>query len=417
MELIRQLWSSTSFGLDGIDANFLKLVLPSIVGPVRHIINVSLLKSTWANKWKLGKILPQLKDKDADRMTPSSYRPVCLLSTLSKIVEKAAQRQLQDFLEETKQINPEAHAYRRLHSTTTTIVNIADIIYQAADNKEIAQMLTIDQSAAFDLVDHEILVRKLKLYNISTEVIKWIQNYLGFRSNVVSVGGVTSHFVAQNRGVPQGSIIGPLLYSVFVNELSDITRRPECKETVHLDNTRLFGPPCTNCGIINTYADDSTYVVTQKKREDNQTRILEIMDKMKIFCLENGLHLNEGKTTILENMVAQKRARLPGSPPQLVFTADNGDIKEINDRGQTRILGINFLGNMTWLGHLETGHKSLLPSIRRQLGALQHLGRKLPFRCRNFLAEGLIVSRFCYLLSSLGIHYTQPPQKGTETIE
>ena len=101
-------------------------------------------------------------------------------------------------------------------------------------------------------------------------------------------------------------------------------------------------------------------------------------------------------------MLPQKRARLRGAPPYLDIRTDAGEEKRITDKGTSRILGINLQANMTWTAHLETGDKALLPGIRRQLGALRQLGNKLPLRCRKQLAEGLILSRFLYLIPVWG---------------
>ena len=103
--LVKELGNSLSFGHDGIDACLLKLILPSIEKPLVHLINVSLTESTWANRWKVTRVFPLLKDKDADRMSTSSYRPVSLLPTVSKVVERAAQVQMLKFFDDTGQLN------------------------------------------------------------------------------------------------------------------------------------------------------------------------------------------------------------------------------------------------------------------------------------------------------------------------
>ena len=282
-KLILRLGSSTSFGHDGIDAQILKIILPSISGPLTHAINVSLRDSVWANRWKIARIFPLLKDKSMDRMNPASYRPVSLLLTISKIVERAAQVQHLDFFEKSGQINPASHAYRAAHSTTTTITNIMDEIYQATDDKKISQLLTIDQSAAFDCLSHEILARKLRKYNVSVNTVKWIQNYLSFRTQYMTVGAVNSQMCQQHMGVPQGSVIGPLLYTIYVNELTDVVRDTKCREAAHRDKSKLFGNPCNNCGIINMYADDTTYNVSSRSRSTNVDKIETNLKKIRDF--------------------------------------------------------------------------------------------------------------------------------------
>ena len=411
-KLVSRMGRSSACGLDGLDSNFLKLVLPSIVGPLRHITNASLRHSTWANKWKLGKILPLLKDKSLDTTSPASFRPVCILPTVSKIVERAAQRQLQEFFEKTGQLNTAAHAYRASHSTTTTIASISDDIFQAAEHKKIAQVMTMDQSAAFDCVSHEILIQKLREYRVGEKAIKWVRAYLSLRSQFVRVGTADSQMVALSRGVPQGSCIGPLFYAVFVNDITEITRDENCEDVGHRNNSKLFGEPCSNCGIITTYADDSTYVVSSLRRERNGRKIKETLRKMNDFLLENELHLNEGKTHLLECMIPQKRGRLGGSPPQLEVVTDEGEAKIILDTGMCRILGTNLQANMSWLAHLETGERALLPAVRKSLGALQKLGKIVPRECRKTLAEGLIVSKLLYLLPVWGSTTANQMRKG-----
>ena len=135
--LVKKLGNSLSFGHEGIDANFLKLILPSIANPLRHLINVSLSESVFANRWKVARVFPLLKDKDLNRLTPASFRPVSLLPTISKVVEMAAQQQLLEFMETSGQLNRSGHAYRKFLSTTTTVAEIADNLYQATEDRMI----------------------------------------------------------------------------------------------------------------------------------------------------------------------------------------------------------------------------------------------------------------------------------------
>ena len=161
--LVKKLGKSQSFGHKGIDSDFLKLILPSVAEPLRHLINVSLSESEFANRWKIVRVFPLLKESDANRLDPASVRPVSLLPTISKVVEMAAQQQLRDFMESLGQLNRSGHAYRKFLSTTTTIAEIADNMYKATEDIMITQMMTVDQSAAFDCLSHEILARKLRI--------------------------------------------------------------------------------------------------------------------------------------------------------------------------------------------------------------------------------------------------------------
>ena len=164
-QLVQKLGNFLFFGHDGIDTNFLKLILPHIANPLMHLINTSLSESEYANKWKISRTFPLLKEKKIDRLCPLSYGPVSLLPTISKIV-----------------LNPTCHAYSKSLSTTTTIAGITNKLYQATERKLISQMMTVNQSATFDCFSHEILIRKLKLYNIGDSALRWFQNYLRYCS-------------------------------------------------------------------------------------------------------------------------------------------------------------------------------------------------------------------------------------------
>ena len=112
-------------------------------------------------KWKLACLTPRLKSKEADRLSVASYRPIAILPAISKLVERVAQQQLLQFFEDSRQLNPANHAYRKSLSTTTTLTEILDRIYQGAEDKYITETMTIDQTAAFDVVDHRTTHREI----------------------------------------------------------------------------------------------------------------------------------------------------------------------------------------------------------------------------------------------------------------
>ena len=178
-------------------------------------------------------------------------------------------------------------------------------------------MLALDQSAAFDCVSHPIMIEKLKLYGCNDNTTKWMQSYLGSRTQYTNIGRQDSTMVAVDRGVPQGSILGPLLYLLFTNEITEVIKDPDCKDESHKTNDRIFGQNCNQCGLIMLYADDITYHIASKHRNMNQYKINENLKKLNIFLNDNELMLNVGKTHLLEIMTKQKKGRLQGQPPTL----------------------------------------------------------------------------------------------------
>ena len=159
IKMIAKLGNSTACGLDELDAHSIKLAADSLILPIKHLVNTSLVQARYANHWKISKTIPILKDKSLDKTSPSSYRPIALLSTISKVVERAAQTQLLAHFENSGQFNPNSHGYRQELSTTTTLIQLMDGLYTAADNKKISSLMATDQSSAFDCVRHTLLIK------------------------------------------------------------------------------------------------------------------------------------------------------------------------------------------------------------------------------------------------------------------
>ena len=167
-------------------------------------------------------------------MDPNSYSPISLLLIVSKLIEKSVQSQIIQFMNTSKQWNSNNHAYTPKHSTTTTLLEMTESIYMG-----------IDQMAAFDSVIHELLYRKLRLYNFDESIINWIKMYLENRTQYIVVGAHSSVMLPVITGVPQGSVLGPMLYTLFLNEFPDIVNQYEtCNDDSHLPSTHLFSRNC-----------------------------------------------------------------------------------------------------------------------------------------------------------------------------
>ena len=197
-------------------------------------------------------------------------------------------------------------------------------------------------------------------------------------------------------------VLGPLLYTIYINELSENVVEDDCQELVHKDDKKLFPKNCSKCGQIPSYADDATLTISAKTREENQIKIDKTMSRITTFLNSNQLTINKTKTNILECMVAQKRARLPDTPPELQVIGQNGEQKIIKTQEQIRLLGTNLSRNLGWKDHLESGEKALLPEIRKLLGGLNYTSKQIPISSRILLANGLIMSKFHYAIPLWG---------------
>ena len=299
-------------------------------------------------------------------------------------------------------MNTSQHAYQENLSTSTAICQLSENLFEATDSNQIAVLLAVDQSAAFDTVAHKILIAKLARYNCSKQSLDWFSDYLSNRSQFVSIGGKSSRIKSLVSGVPQGSIIGPILYIIYTNEMSDIMRIKYDCQHLQQDQEFLFGSNCQTCGNITSYADDATLTSISNSRITNQDKLKDGLNEIDKYLSNNKLAINRTKTMISEVMIGQKRARTGGTPPTLEEIEPDGSTKIIKCKSEIKLLGITLQDNITWGAHLETGEEAILPELRRTMGIFRHIGGSIPWRTKKMLIEGKIISRLRYLTAIWG---------------
>ena len=258
-KIIRELRNSKACGIDNLDTHILKLVRPHIVPAVTHIVNLSLSSLTFPSAFKVARVVPLLKGKDSPAAEPKSYRPVALLPVVSKVLERVVHTQLVGYLDQHQLLHPQQHAYRTHHSTTTAMLAMHDTWVEAAEHGKLAGVTMIDMSAAFDVVDTTILLTKARLYGVTRETEQWLWSYLTGRSQCVTIGGATSSTLPLEAGVPQGSILGPALYSMFTSDLPEVVHEHGCPHGPlgrQQGEEGMFRTQCTECGGVTCFADD-----------------------------------------------------------------------------------------------------------------------------------------------------------------
>ena len=331
---------------------------------------MSISKSRYLKSWKRAKLIPLYKGKGISRTDTSSYRPVSILPAMSKVVDKVVHQQLSNFMEKSGQLSHNLHVYRNGYSTTSAMLQLSDSILQAVDSNLISTVVTIDESAAFDCVCPYLLDKKLQLYNVDKSTRDWIMDYMTDRELFVEIGTKKSDKVSVSRGVPQGSVLGLLLFTIYTNELPEVIVDRECQENVHKEMDRLFQQNCRKCGSIPAFADDASVVMETKTRVWSQELVNKVTTELKSFLNSQDLSVNMSKTNLFESMVKQKRTRLKGSQPIIETVNAKGEEKTIKPQQSIRLLGVNLEQNLTWNSHILTGEKALLPAMRQQLGAL-----------------------------------------------
>ncbi len=232
---VNELKPKTSTDLNGISMSFLKDILINIQVPLCYLINRSFATGTFPEQFKTAKIVPIFKG--GDKINLDNYRPISLLDNFSKIYEKIMHNRLSTFLEAKDLISEYQFGFRKSHSTIHPIILAQNFISEALNNKQHVIGIFCDLRKAFDCVDHKILLNKLTKLGISGSELKWFSSYLENRSQFVSLGDIKSKILTTNIGVPQGSILGPLLFLVYINDLPDCS---VLKAFLFADDTNLL---------------------------------------------------------------------------------------------------------------------------------------------------------------------------------
>ena len=403
IDAIKDLGNGHAYGQDTLDGSLMKLVAEGIAAPIEHIVNLSIVNSSFTSRWKMAKLIPLHKGGIKSKLEPESFRPIALLPQVSKIVEKIIKLQIVQHFDTNKMWNSNLHSYRKLLSTTTALSDICDRVITASEDKEIAAAIAIDESAAFDTIPHQTLLRKMKKYKMSNSAMKWINDYISNRTQYTSIGGQESTMRIVKAGVPQGSILGPILYNIFINDLPDLCNDyVNCSNENHRNTQDLFPENCKSCGMITSFADDAIFVTSNRNREQNQNRLSLMLETMKTYLNNNGMSVNPSKTILFEFMLKQKQCKTQGTPPYLVTLTDKGDIKVLSPKESSICLGGTLQRDLQWKSMIETGEEAILPILRKKLGALKFIGRDIPRNGRLLLSNGIILGKLNYLLVLYG---------------
>ena len=282
-KIIKNLASKNSSGHDSISARFIKRILETITPPLTHIINQSLCTGIFPDRLKIAKVIPLFKKGDQHIL--DNYRPISLLPVISKVFEKIVFDQLYQYFTDNDLIFTSQYGFRKLHSTELASIELIDRIAQYMDSGKLALSIFLDLSKAFDTLDHSILLDKLKFYGISNTPLKWFQSYLRSRQQFVEFDGTCSGITFINTGVPQGSILGLLLFLIYMNDIH--TASDKFDMILYADDTNLISPLCS---FNSSFSGTKNYV--KHVSEQINIELTNIQEWLNI----NKLSLNVRKT-------------------------------------------------------------------------------------------------------------------------
>jgi len=295
----------------GFDMKLLHIAKEILMPILREMFNASLLTSTLPADWKLARVTPVYKGK-GDMCEEGNYRPISVTGHISKIFESAVYTQLLDYFQENNYINPDQSAYRKFHNTQTALHRVTDDWIDNICSNVYTGVCSLDIKKCFDTIDHDILSRKLEFYGVRGNELQWFLSYLRNRSQVVRCSAEESRKNHVNIGVPQGSILGPLLFLIFVNDIS---------QHVHL-------------GTANLYADDTLIYCDGLSKEEASCKLQECIDSISNWYKRNNIVINAGKSSTML-VTSRHNSRL--------VNANDLDIV-INDQHLENVSTMNYLG-------------------------------------------------------------------------
>ena len=272
VEYIIKSLNSVGGGIDNINTNILLGTYKSILHHLTFFFNLCLKNAVFPNNLKVAVITLLFKGENRDMF--SNYRPISLLPIFSKVLEKILYEELLSFLENHKILNPLQFGFRRKHSTYMPLAHMYDQVTQILEAKEVACTLYLDLKKAFDTVSTEILLRKLHFIGIRGQLYAILRSYLTGRSQITKVGDVCSNKQAMKLGVPQGSILGPLLFILYINDIGNIS-----------DIAKFY-----------LFADDTAVLIKGKQIGQLQMQINTVVPLISKWFQANRLSLNVSKT-------------------------------------------------------------------------------------------------------------------------
>jgi hypothetical protein len=368
-EVTSTFMSSTSSTciLDPIPTKLLKEILPLIIDSILTIINNSLESGYVPLFFKTAVIKPLLKKHNLDPDLLANYRPISNLPFLSKILERVVVKQLCCHLQDNNLFETFQSGFRAHHSTETALVKVSNDLLLAADNGQVSVLVLLDLSAAFDTIDHDILLQRLECdIGVKGTALSWFKSYLSDRYQFVNVNQNSSPHSRVTFGVPQGSVLGPILFTLYMMPLGNIIRNHDIN--------------------FHCYADDTQLYLSMKPNESTQIdRLSACVKDIKTWMTLNYLLLNPEKTEVI--VIGPKRLR--DSLCNQIIMLDNVSVAPSST---VRNLGVMFDQELSFKSHINQSTKTAYFHLRN----IAKIRNILPKSAAEKVVHTLVSSRLDY---------------------
>ena len=348
------------------------------------IINLSLATGSVPTDWKAAKIVPLFKSGSMAEI--DNYRPISILPSMSKILEKVVFKQLMAHFEQNGLLSHFQYGFRRMRSTELAVTHLTDVIRREGENGNLTGCVFIDLSKAFDTISHSGLLSKFSTYGVRGTELAWFTDYLFCRSQVVQYKGVLSEPQPILTGVPQGSILGPILFIIFFND-------------VH--------KPLQHSKII-TYADDSVIYTSSKDIDTIQRSLSEDMNNLCEWFKDNELIINLKKDKT-ESMLFGTAKRINLQDKELKLSA-NGSL--INNTSTYKYLGVHLDSSLNLASHFDRIYKKAATRIN----LLRSIRPLIDQKCAESIYNTMIAPIFTYC-GTLGLSFPDYRKEMIKNIE
>jgi len=366
---------SKSSPMDFVPTSVLKTCKRVFAPLIARLANLSFQEGRFPNRFKQAQVTPLLKHEGDDVSNPANYRPISNLNTISKVIERLALARLRQHITQSPNFNTLQSAYRRHHSTETALLRILNDVYGKMDEGRSTLLVALDLSAAFDTVDHSVLLSRLeRSFGIQGSILTWIKSYLVDRTQFVRLG--TANSVATNClcGVPQGSVLGPLLFVAYISSTANIAEH--------------FGIG------HHQYADD-TQVYVALSRNDVTTAVANLHNGLAAlhrWFSQNGLVINPDKSEVVLFATTQQTRISPLPLKEVDVAGCSVPLSE-----SVKILGVTLDRHLTFNTHVQ----NVCKSVHYHTRALRHIRSSLSTDMARTVACALVNSRLDYANSVL----------------
>ena len=353
-------------GPDGLSARFLKEIANEITVPLTKLFNKSLETGIFPNDWKHCNVTPVHKSGSKD--SPGNFRPISVVPVAAKMLEKIVAQQLSLYLESHQALSPYQCAYRRGKSTEQLLLVAVDAIASALDKNLCACVAFLDLRKAFDSLDHCLLLQRLGMLGVVGTEISWFVSYLSDRFQRVKYNNSYSNWGLVKGGIPQGSALGPLLFLVYMNNLSSQV----------------------TCGSLLQYADDTALICAGSTLSVVHQQLCDDLSRLLSWVNQSKMQLNIEKSSI---MWFRPRSLLTVSPPDVVV--DSTPLRPVSTQ---KYLGVIFDDRLDWSAHVA----AVCKKVSFYLFWINSHRKNLPSEVIKMLIDSLVLSRLSYALPVWG---------------